>query len=741
MKETLRDKFTLSQKLRLKRAIFAPVGWALRLAARAYNFAERVGETAAANGLDLRRAFDVQKRPAAPYAQPWGAADFLFLARAASGRGAEALSPDRPVTTSVIIPVFNQAEFTFQCLRSLLREVDPRETEVIVVDNASTDETAELLTHFRGLVRVVENEENRGFVDGSNQGAALARGRYLLFLNNDTVVLPGWLAALVGTLEGDARAGAAGSMLLFPDGRIQEAGSIVWSDGETLKYGKGKAPDDRRFSFAREVDFCSGASLIVRRELFERLGGFDRRYAPAYYEDTDLCMGARALGYKVVYQPGSRLYHFEGATAGTDAHAGFRRYQLVNRDKFYAKWRDVLAREHLPPDPARAERAANRKWATQVAVVDDHMPTPDRDAGSARMLQILRALSEWCHPVLVTTGKQVWPEYEARLWEEGVETAPVLDLPRLLRERRFRAAVLSRPDVAQALVGSIRRADPRVKVVFDTVDLHFVRHAREAELTGDPEVARKAEHYRGVETRLARACDLVWLASSTDQEALERLAPGTPSAVVPTVHPPRGRGLPPAEREHLLFVGNFAHRPNADAVQFFAREVLPLIRESLPGVEMFAVGDNAPPELEAYAPAGVRMLGYVPDVGPLFARCRVFVAPLRFGAGMKGKIGDALSYGLPVVTTGVGAEGMSLRDGEEALLADAAADFARAVIRLYRDEGLWRRLADKGYAHAERHFSPRVVAQIVNDSVRGLLGQAEGAPGAPLAESKAVGDF
>ena len=739
MKERLREKLSLSSKLRLKRALFAPVVWGLRLAARAVNFAGRVAASAEANGVDLRRAFDVKQRPGPPHAQVWGASDFLFLARPAA-EGPETLEPGRPVTTSVIIPVFDKVEFTFQCLRSLLREVDFAGTEVIVIDNASTDLTRELLDHFRGFVRVIVNGENRGFVNACNQGAAAARGRHLVFINNDTVVLPGWLDGLVETAERDERVGAVGSLFLHPDGRIQEAGSIIWSDGETLKYGTGRSADDPRFLFAREVDFCSAASLLVRRELFERLGGFDRRYAPAYYEDTDLCMGVRSLGYKVVYQPASRLYHFEGATAGTDPHAGFRRYQLINRGKFQDKWRDVLAHAHHPQAPARIERAANRKWDTQVLVLDDRIPTPDRDAGSARMLHLLRALSEWCHPVLVTTSKQVWPEYERQLWREGVETASALGLRRLMRARRFRAAVISRPEIAEALLASVRRADPRAKVIFDTVDLHFVRLAREAALTGDPELAREAERYRRIETRIARASDLVWLASSADREALERVAPGVHSAVVPTIHPARGHGgLPPHEREHLLFVGNFRHRPNADAVHFFAREVLPVVRESLRGVELFVVGGDAPPEFGAYE--GVRALGYVPDIDPLYARSRVFVAPLRFGAGMKGKIGDALSYGLPVVTTTVGAEGMFLRDGEEVLLADTAEDFAAAVVRLYRDEELWRRLASQAHAHVERHFSPRVVGRVVNDSVKGLLGDFEGSPAATLAATNARDEY
>ncbi|HEX8190569.1 MAG TPA: glycosyltransferase family 4 protein, partial [Pyrinomonadaceae bacterium] len=224
-------------------------------------------------------------------------------------------------------------------------------------------------------------------------------------------------------------------------------------------------------------------------------------------------------------------------------------------------------------------------------------------------------------------------------------------------------------------------------------------------------------------------------------DALERLAPGIRSAVVPTVHAPRPGGPPFERREHLLFVGNFRHRPNADGVRFFAEEVLPLVRQELPGVELLLVGDGAPADFSSREAEGVRLLGYVPDVEPLFGRARVFVAPLRFGAGAKGKIGEALAHAVPVVTTTVGAEGMHLRDGEEVLVADSPAQFAGAVVRLYRDPGLWRRLSENGLAHVGRHFSPRVVGRIVNDSVRGLFGDVEDSPAAPLPATNARDEF
>jgi GT2 family glycosyltransferase len=625
---------------------------------------------------------------------------------------------DAPVLTSIIIPVFNKVEYTFQALRALLREVDLEANEIIVVNNASRDETAQLLAHLGSLIKVINNEENRGFVDACNQGAQAARGRYLIFLNNDTQVLPDWWQSLVETVARDERVGAVGSLFLYPDGLIQEAGAIVWRDGAAFHYGWGWRADDRRCNFAREVDYCSGASLLIRKELFDQLGGFDRRFAPAYYEDIDLCMGVRARGYKVIFQPASRLIHYEGVTAGRDTGAGFKGYQLANRAKFVEKWRDVLAREHQANDRAHVERAANRKGGPRIVVFDERIPTPDRDAGSARMLFILRTLNAWARVVFVPMNRPEWPEYERRLWREGIETARVADYRRLLRERKFYAGIVSRPSVAAALVPALRRAG--LRVVFDMVDAYFLRLEREHAVTNDPAIAAEAARYRKLETKLARQSDLVWCNSTEDKRAMVAVAPKVRIEVIPTIHELHARGLSFRERAQLLFIGNLAHRPNSDGVQHFLREVWPLVRARLPEIALDIVGDNPPAEVAAYSSTHVRVHGYVPDVEPFWHSRRVFVAPLRYGAGVKGKVGESLAHGLPCVTTTIGAEGMGLTHNESAMIADTPQAFADAIVALYTDGELWQRLADAGQRHIAAHFTPEVCAPIINDSIKAL---------------------
>src|SRR5437016_5097240 len=565
LRTKLQEKLSLSTKLYLKILIADSAKFARAVISVPANFLRRVAGAAAARGIPVPQTWQGKVHRIDP--PSLSGADLIYAARKIAAAASARRRPAASIKTSIIIPVFNKAAFTWQCLRSLMNEIDFSETEIIVVDNASTDETAELLAAMGDVIRVVTNQENKGFVDACNQGAALARGEYLLFLNNDTEVLPGWLRHLIETVQSDATVGAAGSMFLYPDGSIQEAGAIVWKNGEAHHYGWSGSPDDRRFNFAREVDYCSAASLLIRRGIFEQLGGFDRRFAPAYYEDVDLCFGVRSLGYKVIYQPMSRVVHYEGVTAGRDTASGVKHFQIVNREKFVAKWGAVLAEEHLEKNLKHLADAADRNHARPRTIVfDERVPSPDRDAGSARMFMILKTLVKWGHVVFVPFNRPHEVEYEQALWKIGIETAYVENYSSLLRNKNTRVAIVSRPSVAEALIPRIRRVNSQVKIVFDMVDAHFIRFEREHEISGDASSAEQAKRYRKIETQLAGASDLVWCNSSADKRAMELETGDKKIDVVPTIHELHGRGEPFEIRRDLLFVGNLAHRPNEDGI-------------------------------------------------------------------------------------------------------------------------------------------------------------------------------
>jgi glycosyltransferase involved in cell wall biosynthesis len=354
----------------------------------------------------------------------------------------------------------------------------------------------------------------------------------------------------------------------------------------------------------------------------------------------------------------------------------------------------------------------------QIVVFDERIPSPDRDAGSLRMFLVLKILAKWSHVIFVPFNRPQSPDYELALWKEGIETADAVDYRRLIKRKNLKAAIVSRPSMAAALVHRIRRVNPRVKIVFDMVDTHFIRFQREHEISGNPATLAEAQRYRKLERRLAEASDLVWSASAEDKQAMEREVPGRRIEVVPTIHELRDRGKSFADRHDLLFIGNLAHRPNDDAVLFFMREVYPLLRQTLSNVRLDIIGDNPSADIAAYNSEAVRINGYVPDVEPYLRDARVFIAPLRFGAGIKGKVGEAMAHGIPVVTTSIGAEGFGLTHEFDVMIADDPESFAAAIQQLYSQKELWERVAQNSRMRIEKHFTPEVIAETINNSLQ-----------------------
>ena len=628
---------------------------------------------------------------------------------------------------SIVIPVYNQIHYTYACLQSILEHTKDVDYEVIIADDVSNDATSEL-SKFTENVVICRNETNQGFLRNCNQAAKAARGKYVMFLNNDTKVTDGWLLSLVNLIESDSSIGMVGSKLVYPDGRLQEAGGILWSDGSGWNYGRLDDPEKPEYNYVKDVDYISGAAILLSNELWKQIGGFDERFAPAYCEDSDLAFEVRKAGYRVVYQPLSKVIHFEGISNGTDVNgSGLKRYQVENSKKLKEKWAAEFKQQSVNdgnPDPFRARERSQEK--DMILVVDHYVPTYDRDAGSKTTYQYLKMFVDKGYMVKFLGDNFLHEEpYSTALEQMGIEIlygkeyqAGIWDWLKAHGDE-IKVAYLNRPHIAQKYMDFLRE-QTNMKLIYYGHDLHFLREGREYELTGDPQKREASEYWRSMELRLMKKAAVSYYPSYVEREAIHEIEPSIPvKAIVAYVFDRFLNQIPCdfEKREGLLFVGGFAHPPNADAVLWFAREIFPLIREEL-SVPFYIVGSKVTDEIKALEQPdnGIIVKGFVSEeeLARLYASCRIVVVPLRYGAGVKGKVIEALYHGAPVVTTSIGAEGIP--EAEEVMtVRDEPETFAREVTALYNDPDRCRKMCQNTQTYIRNYHSIDAAWSVVGD--------------------------
>ncbi len=626
--------------------------------------------------------------------------------------------PNKKPTVSIVIPVFNHFEHTYNCLKSISELQDKATFEIIVVDDCSSDDTPALIKKISGI-SYQRQKQNGGFIESCNTGAKLAKGEYLMFLNNDTMVHNQWLDALLEVFEQHSDAGLVGSKLVYPNGQLQEAGGIVFSDASGWNYGRLGNPDEPQFNHVREVDYCSGASILISNELFVELGSFDERYKPAYYEDTDMAFAVRNIGKKVYFQPLSKVTHFEGISSGTDLTQGMKKYQVVNQVKFKEKWAKQLTKQ--PKAGTDIELCRIHEQPKRILIFDACTPTPDQDSGSLRMINLIKILKELgYHVVFMPENFSQNGGYTQDLEQLGVECLyrPHVSNPvGYLKDKGqyLDAVILSRYYVAEQVMPFIREYCPKAQIIFDTVDLHYVREHRMAELSNDNKLAKMAEATKQKELAVAKVCDVTLVVSPYEVEVLAKVAPDVQVKVLSNIHEVYGCRKGFKERKDIMFIGGYQHTPNVDAIEWFVAEIFPLIEKELPDLKFHIVGSKAPKHIKAMAKENIIFRGFVEDIEPIMDDIRIAIAPLRYGAGVKGKVNMSMSYGQPVVGTKVAVEGMYAQEGIDVLMAETAQEFANQVIRLYNDEELWNTISQGGLANVQNYFSFQAAKQAVDD--------------------------
>ena len=619
--------------------------------------------------------------------------------------------PGRPVV-SVMLVLYNQAALTLQCLRSLLQQEVP--FELIVVDNASSDRTEELLECLEGL-EIIRNDHNAGFVEAVNQAAARANGKHLLLLNNDAVLLPAAMARAHALQADDESIGSVGARVVQLDGRLQEAGSIIYADGTCEGYGRDGYPSASEFMFRREVDYCSGVFLMTPRALFESLGGLDTGYSPAYYEDADYCVRLIQAGHRNLYEPGAVVLHYEFASSGNFEAAA--RLQAEHRRIFAGRYAAFLSGQPVR-DRATRSLARSRPDRPRLLYIDDRVPHASLGTGYPRCRQMVHELVALGFEVTfypMWASSESWADIRATLPDEVEVMVPGgrLDLESFLLSRHdvYEHIVVSRSHNMQFAGDAIARIRRRLRgfeLVYDAEAVTASREMLALELAGKTLSAGRRASMLNAELDLAGQAGQV-IAVSDHEAGLFREAGCARVAVIGHAldHEVTPAGFD--QRNGYLFVGALrdADSPNVDSLVWFVEKILPrLAAEQSDSVSVTVVGDCSPAIRQNIERDGVHFTGRLDDLETVFDRARVFIAPTRFAAGIPHKVHEAAAFGLPCVTTSLLARQLGWRDGRELLAADDPVAFAAHCRALHEDEALWADIRARGRAAVERDCSP-----------------------------------
>jgi len=591
---------------------------------------------------------------------------------------------------SVVLVTFNQCHFTLQCLSALLKQTACT-FELILIDNGSSDNTEVLLDRITNAT-IIRNTSNLGFIEAVNQGAQKASSEHLLLLNNDAILLADCLSNAHHVLRENKSCGAVGGRIILLSGRLQEAGSTILRDGSCAGIGRGAFPNSFQYMHRRTVDFCSGAFLLTKKEIWDSIGGFDRTFSPAYYEDVDYCVELRKRGFDVIYDPFSTLLHYEfGSSKNTESAV---QLQKERRRVFVDKHQDYLRDK-------KYNRLRASPQGKSILYIDDRVPHPSLGAGYPRSYSMLEALhslgfSVTLYPMqpLEECWSNIYCAFPREL--EVAQPGGAIEISKFLAARThyYDTVLISRDHNFKLAARSLLKSKVwkgKVNLIYDAEALVCERTILQHTISGHPLSERKQRRLRERELRLAKAATSIISVSNAEAQRFRKAGH---RGVHVVGH--RLRSSPTQasfdQRHGFLFVGALRDddSPNVDSLLWFVKEVFPIVQRRLGSdVKLYVVGDASAPSLKRITDPTVVFMGRINNIDIMYEKCRVFVAPTRFAAGIPHKVHEAAAKGVPCVVTELLANQLDWTHQKQIMAADSPEQFASHCEVLYKEEAAW----------------------------------------------------
>lgn len=615
-------------------------------------------------------------------------------------------SSENPIV-SIIIPFYNEEKYTWNCLIHLNNHLTNKYPyEIILIDDNSPE--AYDFSLIEGI-NLIKNSTNLGFLKNINKGITASKGEYIYILNNDTEVQNNFLEELFYVFENYKNVGAVGSKMLNIDGTLQEAGSIFLENFNIHQIVRNKQPNDPEVNYIYQVDYCSGCSLLFKKFKDDgiTLNLFDEIFAPAYFEETDFCFDLKYKQNKnIYYTPFSEVIHYNGISYSgkkkSSIESSKRKENLfkINKEKFWNKWKLQIELIRASTIEERIIEKYNNK---SIVFVIKYMPEHDKDSGSNRLKEIINGFVSNDYHVTLIVAKICHNDPYINFYQRmGVSV--------FYKEHRSKDDFIDfiiknnicvnliwyyGPDTFKENYFKFKSVLTTAKHIYDMVDIHHLRFLNAMEIDSKEKTHKlNYEKYKEIETEFIKHADYVIPISESEKDYMKSFFNNDNLIVISNIHYPKIKTenlVHFLDRKDILFIGS-THHPNVTAINFLYNSIMPIVWEKLPEIKVNIIG-NIDTVVKNINDERFIFHGYISNVDDSFNNAKLMVAPLQIGAGVKGKIGQAFEYYLPIVTTVIGADGMFLVDNQNVLIADEADTFAEKIIQLYNDESIWNKLS------------------------------------------------
>ena len=566
---------------------------------------------------------------------------------------------------------------------------------------------------FTNLV-IINNHKENNFID-YNQFFQSSKGDYVIFLSYNTKVYANWLDFLINLIENDKKIGMVGSKIIYSNGLLEEAGSIAWNNGEFSNFAELKAQNLPEFNYVKEVDYVSGSSLIIRKSAWKLLRGFDDRYESLFYKLIDFSFKLRKYGFKVMYQPKSVVKHYFKYDKNNNILLNIKNNKTLDKNLILKKWKNEL--EHKDVGKNKFFQIDNGFNKKRIFVIDLSIPNFENNAGARCTFMYLKLFKEiGLQVTFLADNLKMTEPYTTILQQEGIEILYGKYYKNHFNDwikdnlKYFDYVYLQRPEVALKYLDIIKE-NFSGKIFYFAHDLHYIRLLREYEITKNIIKKRESEKSKTIEMDIFSKVDIIHVVGNNEQKILKKKFIGKPIRNIPLyIYSNQVLYIEKdfSKRKGLIFVASFSHSPNEDAILWFIKGILPRIIKKFPDIILHIVGSPITEKISKLKTPNIEIEGSLSDyeLHSLYEKCRIAVAPLRFGSGVKGKIVEAAYYQIPMITTSIGAEGLD-RNIKSFLVEDNPDKMAKLINQLYNDFSKLKQMSDSGKIFIRKYFSFR----------------------------------